>query len=305
MKKIVVIALMAALAFGAFSGREGKTRPDAPGTLGGTVSLDGSTSMEKVIAVLIESFGEIHPDVTISYNGSGSGAGITAVIDGTADLGLSSRELKEEETKRGAAAHEIALDGVAVVVHPSNRVEDLTAAQMAELFSGKITNWAALGGADGVVAVLGREPGAGTRDAFEKSVGVEDLCVYNAEYTSAGDVIGQVSVNPNAIGYTSLSAVDETVKAVKVGGAACTEETVRDGSYPIRRPFLIVTKEDGGLSPAARAFLDYAQSSEAADLIALAGAAAPQRQEEPAQYNEVFSPARIWGRLLDMVEALL
>lgn len=305
MKKLVGMLLMAALAFGTVAVCEEKNIPDAPGTLSGTVGLDGSTSMERVVSVLTESFREVHPGVIIHYNASGSGAGIAAALNGTVDMGLSSRDLSGEEQTGGAVANLIALDGVAVVVHPSNRVEDLTADQIADLFAGKITDWAALGGAEGVVAVLGREPGAGTRDAFEKSLGVEDMCAYHAEYTSAGDVVGQVSENPNAIGYTSLSAVHETVKTVKVGGVACTGETVRDGTYPIQRPFLIVTKEGGGLSPAARAFLEYAQSGEAADLIALAGAVAPGRQEEPAQYHEAFSPARIWERLLDIMGAFL
>ena len=247
----------------------------APAQLSGTVNLDGSTSMEKVIKVLIESFNETNPNVTLNYNGSGSGAGITAAIDGTADLGLSSRELKDEETAKGATANVVALDGVAVVVNPENAVENLTVEQIAKIFSGEITNWSEVGGADGVIAVLGREPGSGTRGAFEEIVGVEDACVYNAEYSSTGDVIGQVSTNPNAIGYASLSAVSESVKALKVNDVECTEATVKDGSFPIQRPFLIVTKEGTELSPAAQAFLEYAMSAEVADLIAQAGAVSP------------------------------
>ena len=277
MKKIITMALTAALSLSMLAGCGAKEEtPAASGeVLSGTVNLDGSTSMEKVVGILIESFNEIHPDVTISYNGSGSGAGITAAVDGTADMGLSSRELKDEETGKGAVANLVALDGVAVVVNPENTVEDLTVAQIADIFSGKITNWAELGGADGPSAVLGREPGSGTRGAFEEIVGVEDVCVYNAEYSSTGDVIGQVSTNPNAIGYASLSAVSEDVKAVKVDGVDCTEDTVKDGSFPIQRPFLIVTKEGAELSAAAQAFLEYAQSAEVADLIAQAGAVSP------------------------------
>ena len=281
MKKIMTLALAAALALSVLTGCGAKeeaaasTTPAASAELSGSVNLDGSTSMEKVVGILIESFNEIYPDVTISYNGSGSGAGITAAIDGTADMGLSSRELKDEEAGKGAVANLVALDGVAVVVNPENTVEDLTVAQIADIFSGKITNWAEVGGADGPIAVLGREPGSGTRGAFEEIVGVEDVCVYNAEYSSTGDVIGQVSTNPNAIGYASLSAVSEDVKAVKVDGVACTEDTVKDGSFPIQRPFLIVTKEGAELSPAAESFLEYAQSAEVADLIAQAGAVSP------------------------------
>ena len=281
MKKIMTLALAAALALSVLTGCGAKeeaaasTTPAASAEFSGSVNLDGSTSMEKVVGILIESFNEIYPDVTISYNGSGSGAGITAAIDGTADMGLSSRELKDEEAGKGAVANLVALDGVAVVVNPENTVEDLTVAQIADIFSGKITNWAEVGGADGPIAVLGREPGSGTRGAFEEIVGVEDVCVYNAEYSSTGDVIGQVSTNPTAIGYASLSAVSEDVKAVKVDGVACTEDTVKDGSFPIQRPFLIVTKEGAELSPAAESFLEYAQSAEVADLIAQAGAVSP------------------------------
>ena len=271
MKKLMTMALAAALSLTVLSGCGAKEGDD----LSGSVNLDGSTSMEKVVGILVESFQEMHPGVTISYNGSGSGAGITAAIDGTADMGLSSRELKEEETGKGAVGHVVALDGVAVVVNPENTVEDLTCAQIADIFSGKVTNWSEVGGADGPIAVLGREPGSGTRGAFEEIVGVEDECVYNAEYSSTGDVIGQVSTNPNAIGYASLSAVSEKVKAVKVDGVECSEKTVKDGTFPIQRPFLMVTKEGTELSAAAQAFLDYARSAEVADLIAQAGAVSP------------------------------
>ena len=245
-------------------------------TLSGTVNLDGSTSMEKVIKILIESFNQTNPDVTINYNGSGSSSGITAVLDGTADMGLSSRELKTEETDKGAVANVVALDGVAIVVNPANGVEDLTQEQIAKIFTGEIANWKELGGEDAPIAVLGREPGSGTRGAFEELLGVEDACVYKSEYSSTGDIIGQVSSNPNAIGYASLSAVNDTVKAVKVDGVECNEATVKDGSFPVQRPFLIVTKDGTELSAAAQAFLDYAMSAEVADLIAQAGAVSPK-----------------------------
>ncbi len=251
------------------------TSQTAPATLSGTVNLDGSTSMEKVIKILIESFNQTNPDVAINYNGSGSGSGITAAIDGTADMGLSSRELKDEETSQGAVANLVALDGVAIVVNPENGVEDLTVEQIAQIFTGEISNWSQLGGADAPIAVLGREPGSGTRGAFEEIVGVADACVYSAEYSSTGDVIGNVASNPNAIAYASLSSVDNSVKAVKVNGVECTEATVQDGTFAIQRPFLIVTKEGTQLSDAAQAFLEYAMSADVADLIAQAGAVAP------------------------------
>lgn len=273
MKKLIF--LVTAIAMLALTGCA-SSAPAAPTALSGSVNLDGSTSMEKVMSILIESFNELYPDVTISYNGSGSGAGITAAVDGTADMGLSSRELKDEETAKGAVSNVVALDGVAVVVNPQNSVADLTTEQIAGIFSGEITNWSALGGADAPIAALGREPGSGTRSAFEEIIGVEDQCVYSAEYSSTGDVIGQVSTNPNAIGYASLSSVSEDVKAISVNGVTCSEDTVRSGSFPIQRPFLIVTKDGAALSDAAKAFLDYAMSAEVSDLIAMAGAVSPK-----------------------------
>ena len=293
MKKTLVSLLAAAMMLGCLTACGGTDTPsDTPNNstpvntetttpsqevkLSGTVNLDGSTSMEKVIKILIESFNETNPDVTINYNASGSGSGITAAIDGTVDMGLSSRELKEEETSAGAVANIVALDGVAIIVNPENPVSDLTVEDIAKLFTGEITNWSELGGNDAPVAALGREPGSGTRGAFEEIVGVEDACQYSSEYSSTGDVIGNVASNPNAIGYASLSAVNDTVKALQVNGVECTEDTVKDGTFPIQRPFLIVTKDGATLSEAAQAFLEYAMSAEVADLIAQAGAVSPK-----------------------------
>ena len=244
----------------------------AAAELSGNVNVNGSTSMGDVIAALTEGFNEANPDGTINYTGSGSGAGITGVLDGTCDLGLSSRALTDDEKSQGAVENIIALDGVAVVVNPENTVTDLTTEQIAQIFTGEITNWSELGGADAEIAVFGRENGSGTRSAFEEIVGVEDACVYTNEYSSTGDVIGNVASNPNAIGYASLSAVDETVTAVNVNGVAPSEATVLDGTYEIQRPFVIVTVEGTELSAEAQAFLDYAMSAEVADIIAAAGA---------------------------------
>ena len=241
----------------------------------GTVNTDGSTSMKDVMGVLIETYGEIQKDVTVNYSGTGSGAGIEAVLAGNVDIGLSSRALKAEEEEKGAVGHVVALDGVAIVVNPASGVEDLTVEQIAQIFKGEITNWSELGGEDAEIAVLGREDGSGTRSAFEEIVGVDGECKYTNEYSSTGDVIGNVASNPNAIGYASLSAVDETVKAVKVGGVECSEATIKDGSYEIQRPFLMVTMEGAELSPAAEDFLSYATSADVAEYIAAAGAVAP------------------------------
>ena len=250
------------------------TTPDTE-EISGVVNTDGSTSMADVMAAFQESFGNLYPDVTVNYSGTGSGSGITNVLAGTVDIGLSSRALTDEEKAEGAVENIVALDGVAIVVHPENTVTDLTIEQIAQIYTGEITNWSELGGADAPIAVIGRDAASGTRGAFEEIVGVEDQCVYTNEYESTGEVIGSVAGNPNAIGYASLSAVDESVVAVEVNGVAPSEATVADGTYEIQRPFVMVTKEGAELSPAAQAFLDWAMSADAADEIEAAGCVSP------------------------------
>ena len=291
MKKIATAALALVLALGLLTAcGANSTAPSSSATaqessstpasepaseteaLSGVVNTSGSTSMESVVLALSEAFKELYPDVTVNYSGTGSGAGIEAAQTGTSDIGLSSRELTEEETTAGAVSNVVAKDGVAVIVNPANGVEDLTVEQIADIFSGKITNWSELGGEDMEIAVYGREAGSGTRGAFEEIVGVVDACQLTNEYSSTGDLVGNVAGNENAIGYASLSAVDDTVKAVKVGGVACTEDTIKDGSYAIQRPFVMVTMEGVALSDAAQAFLDFAMSPDAASIIAAAGA---------------------------------
>ena len=268
MKKVFSLMLTVALAISVLAGCSGNQQ-------GGTVNTDGSTSMADVMGALTEAFKAKEPDITVNYSGTGSGSGISGVLDGTCDIGLSSRELKQEEVDQGAVAHVVALDGVAVVVNPGNPVTDLTTQQIADIFTGKITNWSELGGADAPIAVYGREDGSGTRSAFEEIVGVEGECAYTNEYGSTGDVIGNVASNENAIGYASLSAVDSSVTAAKVNGVTPSEATVKDGSYTIQRPFVMVTKDGAALSEAAQAFLDFAASAEAAEYIAAAGAVYP------------------------------
>lgn len=288
MKKLTCLGLSLALALGLFtgcgssnqdqgsgSGSQSNTNGSSTVELSGTVNTDGSTSMESVVKALGEAFMELNPGVTVNYSGTGSGTGIQSTIDGTCDLGLSSRALKDEEKQNGAVENIVALDGVAVVINPANGVEDLTVEQIAQIFTGEITNWSELGGTDGEIAVFGREAGSGTRGAFEEIVGVEDTCKYTNEYSSTGDVIGNVASNPNAIGYASLSAVNDTVKAVKVNGVAPSEDTVKDGSYEIQRPFVMVTKDGAAPSDATQAFLDYAMSGDVADIIRAAGAVPP------------------------------
>ena len=232
--------------------------------LSGTVATDGSTSMEKVIGALGEAFMEQNDGVTFTYNPTGSGSGIKAVQEGRCDIGLSSRNLKDEETASGLTATVLAYDGIAVIVHPDNPVADLDVE----------TNWKDAGGSDAAVVLIGREAGSGTRDGFESITGTEDACQYRQELTSTGDVITAVSQNPDAIGYASLASVSDSVKALTVGGVAPTEDTVKDGSYVIQRPFVLVTKTDAKLSEAAQAFFDFATSADASDFISKAGAVA-------------------------------
>ena len=238
--------------------------------LSGTVNTNGSTSMEDVMGTLIEAFKEVQPGVTVNYTGSGSGAGITGAQEGTCDIGLASRDLKEDET--GVSQITVAKDGIAIIVNPENPVSDLSIEQIAALATGATANWSEVGGNDAEVVFMGREAGSGTRDGFESITGTEEACVYQNELTSTGEVIANVASNPNAIGYASLSAVDETVKALTVGGVAPTEETVLDGTYAIQRNFNFIINESTELSPAAQAFVDWATSTDAADLIASAGA---------------------------------
>ncbi len=279
MKKTIALILTALLTLSLVAcGSESKTddtkTDDQPAALTGTVSTDGSTSMEKVIGALSESFMAQNDGVTVNYNPTGSGSGITAVQEGTCDIGLSSRALKDEEKSAGLKETVLAYDGIAIIVHPDNPVSDLTLEQIAQLFTGEITNWKDLGGNDAQVVLIGREAASGTRDGFESITGTKDKCQYRQELTSTGDVITAVSQNPDAIGYASLASVKDSVKALNVDGVTPSEATVKDGSYKVQRPFVLVTMEGKELSPAAQAFFDYAVSSDAASIIAKAGAVA-------------------------------
>lgn len=245
--------------------------PAAPTVLSGTVSTDGSTSMEKVIGALSEAFMEANSKATVTYNPTGSGTGIQAVQEGRCDIGLSSRALKDEEKASGLQETVLAYDGIAMIVNPANPVEDLTLEQIADIYTGKITNWSELGGSDSEIVLIGREAGSGTRSGFEEIVEVKDLCQYRQELSSTGDVIATVAQNPGAIGYASLASVKDTVKAVKVGGVTPSEETVKDGTYAIQRPFVLVTKEGVTLSETAQAFFNYAVSKDANAVVIAAG----------------------------------
>ena len=281
MKKFLTLALTAVMALslltacGSKNDNSADTNTDGSNTettLSGTVSTDGSTSMEKVINSLGESFMAMNKDVKFTYNPTGSGSGIQAVSEGRCDIGLSSRALKDDEKASGLVETVVALDGIAIVVNPENHVSDLDIDTIAKIYTGEITNWSEVGGDDGEIVLVGREAGSGTRDGFESIVDVKDSCKYAQELTATGAVISAVEANPLAIGYASLSAVGDTVKAVTVGGVECSEETVKDGSYEVQRPFVFVTNDSVTLSAQAQAFFDFAASTDAADLIRTAGA---------------------------------
>ena len=242
----------------------GSAASSTAAALSGNVATGGSTSMKNVIAALTEGFAEVEPGVTVSYDPTGSGAGITGAADKTLDIGLSSRALKDDE-KADVEGTTIALDGIAIIVNNASKVEDLTVDQLKQMFTGEITNWSEVGGDDGEIVLIGREAGSGTRDGFESIVDVKDSCKYAQELTATGAVISAVEANPLAIGYASLSAVGDTVKMVTVGG-------VEDGSYEVQRPFVFVTNKSVALSEQAQAFFDFATSADAADLIRTAGA---------------------------------
>ncbi len=266
MKKFVSLMLAAVLALSVMAGCSQK--------MSGNVATDGSTSMEKVIGALGEAFEAQNKNVTFTYNPTGSGSGIQAVLEGRCDIGLSSRDLKAEESAQGLTGTVLAYDGIAVIVNPDNPVSELDVDTIARIYTGEITNWKDVGGLDAEIVLIGREAGSGTRDGFESITGTADNCQYRQELTSTGDVITAVSQNPDAIGYASLASVKDTVRAVTVGGVAPTEDAVKDGSYVIQRPFVLVTKTDTPLSEQAQKFFDFATSPDAAELISGAGAVA-------------------------------
>jgi len=253
------------------SAAAGSTASSTAAALSGNVATGGSTSMKNVIAALTEGFAEVEPGVTVSYDPTGSGAGITGATDKTLDIGLSSRALKDDE-KADVEGTTIALDGIAIIVNNASKVGDLTVDQLKQMFTGEITNWSEVGGDDGEIVLIGREAGSGTRDGFESIVDVKDSCKYAQELTATGAVISAVEANPLAVGYASLSAVGDTVAMVTVEGVECSEDTVKDGSYKIQRPFVFVTNKSVTLSEQAQAFFDFATSADAADLIRTAGA---------------------------------
>ena len=263
MKKMITLMMVAVMAISALTGC-GSTKTT------GSVSTDGSTSMEKVIGALGEAF-QNDTGISFTYNPTGSGSGIKAVQEGRCDIGLSSRDLKTEEKEAGLNGIVLAYDGIAVIVNPENTVSDLSLETIAKIYTGEITNWSEIGGNDAEIVLIGREAGSGTRDGFESITDTEDVCQYRQELTSTGDVITTVSQNPGAIGYASVASVKDTVKAVTVDGISATEENIKNGSYVVQRPFVLVTKSDKALSKAAQEFFNYITSADANEIISAAG----------------------------------
>lgn len=238
----------------------------------GSVATDGSTSMENVIGSLKETFEAENKGINVTYNPTGSGTGITAVAEGRCDIGLSSRDLKDEEKAKGLTGTVLAYDGIAIIINPANPISDLTLEDIAKIYTGEIKNWNEVGGNDAEIVLIGREAGSGTRDGFESITKTAEKCKYRQELTSTGDVITTVAGNPAAIGYASLASVKDSVKALKVDGVAPSEATIKDGSYKVQRNFVLVTRTDSNLSDAAQKFFDYIISSDASEVIKNAGA---------------------------------
>ena len=266
MKKIIALTLTLVLGLVVFTGCQGQEK--------GTVATDGSTSMEKVIGMLSESYQKDHDGVTVTYNPTGSGSGIQAVQEDRCDIGLASRAVKDEEKSEGLEETVVAYDGIAIIVNPDNPVKNLSTSEIADIYTGKIKNWKEVGGNDKKIVLIGREAGSGTRDGFESIIDVEDQCMYRQELTSTGDVISSVAGNPDAIGYASLAAVQDNVKVLSVDKVLPSEETVKNGSYVVQRPFMLITKKDKELTDVAQGFFDFMISDDAAPLISEAGAVA-------------------------------
>lgn len=263
MKRIIAVVILAGIAISMLAGcGDNKAK--------GAVTTDGSTSMEKVIGSLGEAFTN-DSGIDVTYNPTGSGSGIKAIQEGRCDIGLSSRELKDDEKASGLTSTVLAYDGIGIVVNPANSVKDLNVETIAKIYKGEITNWSEVGGEDSEIVIIGREAGSGTRDGFESITETEDKCKYRQELTSTGDVITAVSKNPNAIGYASAASINDSVKTVAVNGILPTEESIKDGSYVIQRPFVLVTKDDKKLSENAQKFFDYITSSDANEIISAAG----------------------------------
>lgn len=277
MKKLMMIATALTLAVGVMTGCGADSSSNEKGAgASQTVSTDGSTSMEKVIGFLSEAYMEENGNIKVTYNPTGSSAGIQAVSEGRCDIGLASRDLKDEE-KAKLEGTVVAIDGIGIIVNPENSVKDLSIEQVGKIYTGEITNWKEVGGEDAPIVCIGREAASGTRDGFEEVTGTKDACKYAQELTSTGDVVQTVSGNPNAIGYASVASANDSVSLLSIEGVAPSTKTIQDGEYKIQRNFVLVTKKDASLSEAAQEFFDFATSEQADDLITQAGAVPVKR----------------------------
>ena len=268
LKKVTIVGIVAFLLFALIA-----CDPNSSGTkASGTISTNGSTSMEKVIGALSEAYMQDNSGVKITYDATGSGTGIESAKNGSCDLGLSSRKLKDSET--GLKSYTVALDGIALIVNEKSGIDNLTLEQVTKIFTGEITNWKEVGGEDLEISCVGREAGSGTRDGFESITSTSDKCKLAQELTSTGAVITAVSNSKNAVGYASLSTVSgqSGIKTITIDGVECTEDNVLNDSYKIQRPFNIVVSESSELSSEAQSFLDFATSKNASKLITKAGA---------------------------------
>lgn len=278
MKKITIIAatfvLCLSMLTGCVSGTESNNNVKADSMQ--TISTDGSTSMEKVIGFLSEAYMGEHEGIKVTYNPTGSSAGIQAVSEGRCDIGLSSRELNNEE-KESLDGTIIAIDGIGIVINPNNPINDLSLAQVKDIYTGAIDNWKDIGGTDAPIVCIGREAASGTRDGFEEVTDTKDKCKYNQELTSTGDVVQTVAGNPNAIGYASIASANDSVKLTSIDGVVPSTETIQNGEYKIQRNFWFVTKKDKSLSKAAQEFFDFATGIQADSLITDAGAVPVKR----------------------------
>ena len=257
---------------------EAEATEEAPAAdLSGTISLAGSTSMEKLCEAMSESFMEAYPDVTVTVEYTGSGAGLESLASGSVDIGNSSRHLKDEEVAGGAVENVVAIDGIAVIVDPANSVSDIPADKLAAIYKGEITNWSELGGNDEAIVVIGRESGSGTRDAFEELLEVKDACKYAQELDSTGGVKAKVAATPGAIGYVSLDVVDESIKAVSIDSVEPTEANIIAGDYLLSRPFVMATNgEISAQNDLVKGWFDYISSDAGKDVIKSVGLIIPQ-----------------------------
>lgn len=271
--KLSGLAMATMMVVGLFTGCGTKKSDD----MSGKISLAGSTSMEKVCEALMEGFMDKYPNVTVTTEYTGSGAGLESLASGSVDIGNASRHIKTEEKNKGAVENVIALDGIAVITDKNNTVTKLTKEELTKIYTGSIRNWSELGGKDSAIVVIGRESGSGTRDAFEEVLGVKDACKYAQELDSTGGVLAKVASTPGAIGYISLDVVDNTVTSIALDGVEATEENIISGKYALQRPFVMATKgEIDTQNELVKAWFDYISSDEGKEIIKNAGLIIPE-----------------------------